>query len=414
VPGGGRDENGRATPVLRRRDPCAGCLAARIVLLDAAGQLPEGQATDRADLAATARWTRPLVHVLPQDAAEPLATVWREAELLGVLAAGALSPLGAALLADDVDALQDHLRRLLPRASDSAVFGSDLTALVAGTPTARITALLDGCADRESSGGAVTWRFSPASVRRALDEGVSSDELVQRLAAVSEQALPQSLTYLIGDVGRRHGRLRLLPAVSVIRSDDEALLAEVAADRRLAKLGLQRIAPTVLSCAVPLETALARLRELGYFPVPDQPGPRPEPRPGPRPEPRPAEAGERRPPLRTAEDRAQQATPPEPGAVARGLLERRDTGLPAPSSEIAHELALSAAQLSAVEIDWLVAAVEDGGRVRIEYRSSAGALTRRVIDDPDLDGGLLYAWCELRQDERVFSPSRILSVAPVP
>jgi hypothetical protein len=212
----------------------------------------------------------------------------------------------------------------------------------------------------------------------------------------------------------------LLPAVSVIRSDDEALLAEVAADRRLAKLGLQRIAPTVLSCAVPLETALTRLRELGYFPVPDQPGPRPDqpgPRPdqpGPRPEPRPAEAGERRPPLRTAEDRAQQATPPEPGAVARGLLERRDTGLPAPSSEIAHELALSAAQLSAVEIDWLVAAVEDGGRVRIEYRSSAGALTRRVIDDPDLDGGLLYAWCELRQDERVFSPSRILSVAPVP
>lgn len=31
----------------------------------------------------------------------------------------------------------------------------------------------------------------------------------------------------------------------------------------------------------------------------------------------------------------------------------------------------------------------------------------------DLDGGMLYGWCELRQDDRVFNPSRILSVAPV-
>jgi hypothetical protein len=364
-------------------------------------------ATDRTGLTATARWTRPLVHVLPQDADEPLATVAREAELAGALAAGSLSPLGAALLGGDLDAAADHLRRLLPRAADSAVFGSDLTALVAGTPSARVTALLDGCADRESSGGAVTWRFSPGSVRRALDQGIRADELVEQLAAVSERALPQPLTYLIGDVGRRHGRLRLMSTVSVIRSDDEALLAEVAADRRLNRLGLQLIAPTVLGCAVPLETALARLREVGYFPVPDQPLPRPQPRaagPGGR--------ADRRPPPRTNPERAR-PTGPEPAAVARGLLARRDTGLPQPSSGIAHRLAVAAGQLSAAEIDWLAAAVEDGGRVVIEYRSGTGAVTRRVIDDLDLDDGLLHAWCELRQDDRVFSPSRILSVAPV-
>jgi len=405
VPAAGRDENGKALPVIRRRDPCAGCQAARMVLVGVAGGLPEGQATDRAGLTATARWTRPMVHILSQDADEPLATVWRETEVLGVLAAGALSPIGAALLADDTDMLQEHLQRLLPRAVDIAVFGSDLTALVAGTPSARITALLDSCADRESSGGAVTWRFGPASVRRALDEGAATEELLAQLAAATDRPLPQPLSYLIGDVGRRHGRLRLLPAVSVIRSDDEALLAEVAADRRLAKLGLQRLAPTVLGCTVPLEQALARLREVGYFPVDD--------RPVQQPHPEPAAAARRG--TGPARPKASRPTPVTvaPEELARALLDARDTGLPTVPSRVADELARSAHQLAPAEIDWLTAAIEDGGRVRIEYVSASGATTRRVIDDPDLDGGMLYAWCELRQDERVFNPSRILSVAPI-
>ena len=36
--------------------------------------------------------------------------------------------------------------------------------------------------------------------------------------------------------------------------------------------------------------------------------------------------------------------------------------------------------------------------------SASGATTRRVIDDPNLDGGM--------REDRVFNPSRILSVAP--
>src|SRR5690606_2916954 len=148
-------------------------------------------------------------------------------------AAGALSPVGAALLAGDLAAVHDHLRELLPAASDHARFGSDLTALVPGTPSARVSGLLDSRADRESSGGAVTWRFSPDSVRRALDAGTSADGLGEQLSGLCDRELPQPLTYLIADVGRRHGRLRVASAVSLIRSDDEALLAEAAADRRL-------------------------------------------------------------------------------------------------------------------------------------------------------------------------------------
>jgi hypothetical protein len=46
------------------------------------------------------------------------------------------------------------------------------------------------------------------------------------------------------------------------------LLAEIAAHRRLARLGLRLLAPTVLASAAPAEKTLASLRDAGYAPVP--------------------------------------------------------------------------------------------------------------------------------------------------
>ena len=45
---------------------------------------------------------------------------------------------------------------------------ADLTAVVAGSPHADLTALLDLAANAESRGVARTWRFSPARPRIAL------------------------------------------------------------------------------------------------------------------------------------------------------------------------------------------------------------------------------------------------------
>jgi hypothetical protein len=365
---------------------------------------PPGTAADSQELARLARWHRPMAHVLPQDADAPLATVWHEAELLGVVGAGAVSPVGTALLAGDHSAVEAHLRRQLPEARGTALFGSDLTALVTGTPSARVSVLLDSCAVRESSGGGVTWRFSPVSVRRALDGGTTAEALAEQLSRIAERDVPQPLAYLIADVGRRHGRLRLFPAASMIRSDDEALLAEVAADRRLAGLGLRVVAPTVLACAVPLEQALARLRAVGYFPVaePSEASAEEEPRP-------PAKRALRPAPVRRPEPPVSPSVAPH--LIAERLLSAGEVGVPE-FTGVASVVARQAPGLGPDEIDRLAAAVEEGGRVRIEYRAASGSITRRVIQDPDLDEGMLYAWCELRQDERVFAVSRILSVAP--
>ena len=400
-----RDADGKNLPAFLGEVPCAGCQAARAVLLLTAAGLPAGQAANLADLTAAARWHRPMVHVLPQDAEAPLTTVGREAELLGAVAAGALSPLGAALLAEDGAALVAHLDRLLPEPSDTARFGSDLTAMVSGTPSARASTLLDSCADRESSGGAITWRFGPASVRRALDAGATADGLVAGLSDLADRELPQPLVYLIQDVGRRYGRLRLHPAVSLIRSDDEALLAEVAADRRLSKLGLALLAPTVLACDVPVDVALTRLREVGYFPVAEGvPA-------------RPSKARGIGPRVRRAPSPSRPRPPDEPvdvGELASRLLAAGPSTAPEPTPWFLRELRALAPHLALGQLALLADALDEGGRIAITYRSASGAVTERVIQDPELLGAVVHAWCELRQDERVFTVTRMLSVAPAP
>lgn len=400
-----RDVDGKAVRALARPGDCAGCRAARVALLDALAEL-DG-ASSCAEVARVALWRRPLVHVVAQDEHAPLATVWREAEQLGVLAGGVLTDLGHALREGSVDDLIKHAGDLLPRSADRATFGSDLTAFVVGAPAARVSTLLDSCADRESRGSATTWRFSPVSVRRALDEGSTSDVLIATLAEIATGQLPQPLRYLIADVARRHGHLRLRDATTCITSDDAALLAEVAGDRKLAKYRLLLLAPTVLASDTPLATLLDALRAAGYFPIADDADP-----PGQHTASRPT-ALPKRARRKTRADRPEPSlTDPRTTAamLLRGAASEDDSEVAAPTEDLLCRLAKS---LSVPEIRQLAHAIDTKSRVCIDYVSAAGGATRRIIDQPELIGGTLYAWCELRADDRIFTVSRIQSVAAI-
>lgn len=61
--------------------------------------------------------------------------------------------------------------------------------------------------------------------------------------------------------------MRVLPTGCCIRSDDEALVRELAAHRALQALGLRAIAPTVLISAQPPAATLEALRDAGYAPA---------------------------------------------------------------------------------------------------------------------------------------------------
>ncbi|MFF4381065.1 helicase C-terminal domain-containing protein [Kitasatospora sp. NPDC001547] len=420
TPGGSRDEDGKALPALAGAPPCGGCVRARHGLITAATQLPAGEgAADSADLGVLLGWLRPLADELPQDAT-PFATLIREAELLGALALGAVSPIGAALLADDAEALTDACRRLLPAASGTARFGSDLTAVVSGTPSARLLALLDSVADRESAGAASVWRFGPGSVRRALDAGLTPDALTADLAAVAVEPLPQPLSYLIHDTARSHGRMRVVSAACVIHGEEPALLAELAAHRKLTQLGLRLLAPTVLISRTPLDGTLAALRSAGYAPVAEKPdgsvrierARRPRAA-NPLPAPRRPSAGRSRAQhadARTAVDL--------PSLAARLRDAPQDIPEPDPwdnrpyDSDTEEIIAGHARNLPFTDVRQLAHAVDDGRAITIEYVATSGNATVRTLSRIELDAPYLRAWCHLRDDERVFTISRIHGVMP--
>ncbi|MGY5126331.1 helicase-associated domain-containing protein [Streptomyces nigrescens] len=226
-----------------------------------------GSHTPWKDLLRAADWYRPLAVTHQPMAGERAAHTLHEATYLGLAAHGTLTPLGRALLTDP-QSLDRPLAELLPPLLEQAHFQADLTAVVPGRPAAALAALLTAAADRESEDHAVTWRFTPHSVRRALDTGHTADTLLEDLTRASATGtLPQPLGYLIRDAARAHGRMRVLPAACCIRSDDEALVKELAAHRALHGLGLRAIAPTVLVSARPPAVTLDALRAAGYAPA---------------------------------------------------------------------------------------------------------------------------------------------------
>ena len=238
------------------------------------------------------RGGRTITRTLPEPLwlveVEPsLGVIAEEARMLGLLAHGAATPVLRELFTapaggppdrtqgrthdrsqDAPNGLVRLVGSLLPQPAAQATFGSDLTAVVTGPPTGELSALLDSCADREGRGGAATWRFSTASVRRALDAGVRAEDLETRLAAVSRGELPQPLTYLLGDVSRRHGAVRVFDGRAVLRSEDVELLAQIVADASCASVDGVGVRPSRLpQLRVEVLTSLL----CRYFPGVSQP-----------------------------------------------------------------------------------------------------------------------------------------------
>jgi hypothetical protein len=408
-----RDEDDKALPALAGPPPCNGCLQARHGLLDAAAHLPAGRGTRAtSDLGPLIAWHRPLADSSPPDAT-PFAAVTREAELLGVIARGALSAFGIHLRTGDTEALDVECRRLLPSATTTVRIGADLTAVVTGTPSARLASLLDSVADRETSGTASVWRFSAGSIRRALDAGRLPDDITTDLAAVAADPLPQPLSYLVADTARGHGRVRVAPATCVLYGDEPALLAELAAHRRLAKLGLRQLAPTVLISRSPLDTTLAALRAEGYAPVAETAEgtvriEKTRPRRAAAPVPTPRGTAKRDGGRNAAAHAAKAPAPVDPDALAAHLLAGpTTTPEPAPSNggtsfatDTEEIVAGWAKHLPYSDVRRLAHAVDAGDPITVEYVATSGNRTVRTLSSLLLDPPHLEAWCHLRNAER--------------
>jgi hypothetical protein len=346
-----------------------------------------------------------------------VAATLREGADLGLLGAGALSTAARMLIDSDATSpatRRTHAQRVasalseaLPVDVDHVLIQADLTVVAPGPLVASVARSLRMLAEVESRGHATVFRVSESSVRRALDAGWDAEAIHSLLGEISRTPVPQPLTYLIDDVARRYGAVRVGSALAYIRSDNADALAALVTDRRLKSLGLHRIADTVVICHAPTSEVITALRATGYAPAAESPDGavvirRPEDRRIRAP--RAATVTTRRPPedaLVTAAVRTlragDKASAPRAATVV-GPASRPD--LPSLSS---------AAIVSALRD-----ALADNRPLWIGYADTDGAVSQQIVDPIRLHGGVLTAFDHRTDSVRQFAVSRVTGVAGLP
>lgn len=304
---GTRDDDGTLRAVLSPDLEAGWAARLRARVLALLGDLPPGASATPAFVRAALTWQSPR-RLIPGGA---VSAVLAEAETLGITGGGALTEAGRILarraaasldeqdpglsgvpggptdpgdagraedaggnphaepLSDDqaLTALEAALAADLPAAVEMILVQSDLTAIVPGRPAPELAALLERTSVVESRGGALTVRFTPESVRGALDVGYRAEEITQEIGRYSPTPLPDSLSVLIQDAARHHGAVRVRAVSALLRVGDEATAAGLLAEPRLRDLGLDQVAPGILVATASAGQVLRELRATGLAPV---------------------------------------------------------------------------------------------------------------------------------------------------
>ena len=301
---GTRDDDGTLRAVLSPDLEAGWAARLRARVLALLGDLPPGTSATPAFVRAALTWQSPR-RTIPGGA---ISAVLAEAETLGITGGGALTEAGRILarrvaasldeqdtglsggpggrgganraeetggaahaepLSDDetLAALEAALAADLPAAVETILVQSDLTAIVPGRPAPELAALLERTSVVESRGGALTVRFTPESVRGALDVGYRAEEITQEISRYSPTPLPDSLSVLVQDTARHHGAVRVRAVSALLRVGDEATAAGLLAEPRLRDLGLDEVAPGILVATASAGQVLRELRATGLAPV---------------------------------------------------------------------------------------------------------------------------------------------------
>jgi len=379
---GQEDANDKPIPALQPGNRSRQTRVQRAGVMAALAAVGEGRVATRDSVAEHAVWQAPgCWEVAPGPPALMVNWVLDEAAALGVTGGGALSTAARALLAGDEARDRAAAETFLPPPTTSVTLQADLTALAPGTLHPALATELHLAADVESKGAATVFRFSEASVRRALDAGRSAEGLLELLNEHATKGVPQTLAYLVSDVGRRHGTVRVGLATSYLRSDDPVLLARAMRSRRAAALGLRQLAPSVVLAQAPVADVLAALRAEGLLPAeegPDgamvstQPAPRraaPAPSTAPARIPSAAELAEVVAALRAA-PAGSAPEPRVPQLPGIGHLAFFDDGFPDPDADIG--------------VDEEAFSDEPEGILdRLQYAATVGCPVLAGYDDPE-------------------------------
>ena len=361
----------------------------RRLLLNLLSDLPAGAGTDAEHASRALNWRRPRWAARLQP--EPVAHLLDEAHALGLVGRGALSAAALALLREGEEAAVDTMAKILPAPIDYFLVQADLTVVVPGPLERDLAGQLAVVADVESAGAAMVYRVSEASIRHALDTGRTAGALHAFFAKHSKTPVPQGLSYLIDDVARRHGQLRVGMASSFVRCEDVTLLAHAVAAPALDALDMRLLAPTVAVSQAPIGEVLAALRTAGFAPAAED------------------STGA------VVDIRQRWARVPAP--AHRRLLR----SLTRPSRETLTALVATLRRIDsspfagarldpAVAMALLQQAAHLQRDVVIGYVDAAGVATQRLVRPLAVHGGQLMAWDPAQGRPREFAVHRVTSV----
>jgi len=361
----------------------------RRLLLALLGDLPPGSGVDAVEASRALIWRRPRWAKRLQPG--PVAHLLDEAHALGMVGRGALTSPSRELLRDNPEAGTAAMARALPKPIDHFLVQADHTVVVPGPLERELSEQLAAVASIESAGAAMVYRVSEQSIRHALDTGRTAGSLHAFFDKHSKTPVPQGLTYLIDDLARRHGQLRVGMATSFLRCEDPALLAQAVAFPAAQNLELRLLAPTVAVSQAPITEVLATLRGAGFAPA--------------------------------AEDSAGAIVDirPRRARVAAPQHRRLHRPLPSPSSQtlaavVAVLRKINAAPFANGRIDPAVAmallqqAARQESSVVIGYVDPAGVATQRVVAPVSVRGGQLLAFDPASGRVRDFAIHRVTSV----
>ena len=395
---GERDDRDKVLAALGPEIERPGAPVERRRILDALLTARPGHRVDRPSVLALLVWSAPRRGGRLRD----LMHRWtlEEAEVLGLTGQGGLASYSRVLLGGDERGAARLLAAQLPEPLDHVLVQPDLTVVAPGPLERELAAQIALVADVESTGGATVFRVSESTVRRALDAGRTAGDLHELFRTRSRTPVPQSLTYLVDDVARRHGRMRVGVASTYLRCDDEALLTEVLAARKLAPLRLRRLAPTVLVTVQPLDLVLEDLRAAGHAPAAEAPDgalllARPD---------------VRRTPLRPRPSRyTEPALPPQQASLSVAALRAGDL-----AARAARRAPVTTTRSTTADtLAFLQSAARERRQVWLGYVDAQGRSTSRVVEPRGVEGGYITAWDHLRQEDRTFALHRVTGVAEV-
>lgn len=361
----------------------------RRLLLETLAGLAPGAGVDATEAARAMIWRRPRWGNRLQPG--PVGALLVEAHMVGVVGRGAISTPARALLSDAApENVVKAMDKVLPQPIDHFLLQADLTVVVPGPLERDLAEQLGAVARVESAGAAMVYRVSESSIRRALDTGRTAADLHAFFDRYSKTPVPQGLTYLIDDVARRHGQLRVGMAASFVRCEDPALLAQAITAPAAEQLEMRLLAPTVAVSQAQISEVLAALREAGFAPAAED------------------STGT------IVDIRARGARVPAPSR-------RRSHRTPAPTSQTLAAIVAVLRRVAAgpstgmrldptVAITQLQEAAHLQMSVVIGYVDPAGVATQRVVAPINVRGGQLTAYDPASGRVREFAIHRVTSV----